>query len=246
MTREPDGRQPHPPMPPQPPRLTPVPPEPPRPTPDPPEPAHHGPPAWSWWVVGILIPVVGVLATVFAQSSNKDSGDASPAAGASATARESAAVDVSDSPEPEETASGSDLTTLEPSPSDTATVKILKRGEFTLPVGNSADLENGTVGESVKAPDIYLAEDVAYFSGMNGRVAHPSGGATAKTCATALAGSEVKQTGNIQDGFDEGTWYCIPTSANHLAGVQWLSTSDEGERFHYIVWDMPAPSSDTD
>lgn len=234
MTGEPGEARAHPPMPAQPPRPTP---------PEPPQPAHHGPPKWSWWVVGILIPVLGVLATLFAQSDNKDPRDAGPAAGSSTESQASSpTADADESANPDETPGHEDLTTPTPSPSHTAAPKILKTGDFTLAEGHSADLEHGTVGESVKAPDMSWSGGV-YYSAMNGRAGQPRGGATAKTCAAALMDSDVNQTVEISDG-SEGLWYCMPTSANHLAAVEWLGFGEKGERFHYIVWDVSAPPSD--
>ncbi|MYW69933.1 hypothetical protein GTY65_38650 [Streptomyces sp. SID8379] len=192
--------------------------------------------------------MLGVLATLFTQSSNKDSRDDGPAAGSSTATRESVSPEPAATTDPSGAADASDdpadgdLTTLSPSPSQTAVAKILKTGDFTLPEGHSADLEHGNVGESVKAPDMSWPGGVSY-SAMNGRVGQPRGGATAKTCAAALTDDDVAQTVEISDG-SEGLWYCMPTSANHLAAVEWLGTGEKGERFHYIVWDVPAPSSD--
>ncbi|MCX5398116.1 hypothetical protein OHA55_14220 [Streptomyces sp. NBC_00102] len=77
---------------------------------------------------------------------------------------------------------------------------------------------------------------------MNGRVAEPSEGATPKVCAHVLLAFP-QATGNMNSGL-EGTWFCMPTSANHLAAVTWLGQGHDGMRFHYIVWDTPAPSDD--
>lgn len=229
MTREPDAAPSHPPMPSQPPRPTlPEPPAPPEP--------GHGPPKWSWWVVGIVIPVFGLVVTLITQSGNNGSHGApvtSPT-----TTQEQAAADPTETPT--QTPADDVVTTLSPSPSPSKTTKILKTGDFTLLKGYSADLEHGTVGASVKNPDMaWNGSDE--FSAMNGRVADTHEGATPKTCAEAL--DSPSSTGWMVSGL-EGTWFCMPTSANHLAAVEWLGSGDGGIRYHYIVWDMTAPSGD--
>lgn len=40
-----------------------------------------------------------------------------------------------------------------------------------------------------------------------------------------------------------GSWFCMPTSAAHVAALEYLGPDEDGRRqFHYIVWDMAAPS----
>lgn len=236
MTGEPDGARPHPPMPAQPPR--PVPPPPAGP-PSPPAPGH-GAPKWAWWVVGILIPVLGLVVTLITQSWTNSSRITPPSS--SAAPKESVAPEGPSPADPTESpTTGDGVTTLSPSPSPSqASVKILRTGDFTLSRGYSADLEHGTVGETVESPDMaWNGGDE--FSAMNGRVADTHRGATPKICAKALDSS--RSTGWMVAGL-EGTWYCMPTSANHLAAVEWLGSGDGGPRFHYILWDVTAPSDD--
>lgn len=40
-----------------------------------------------------------------------------------------------------------------------------------------------------------------------------------------------------------GSWLRMPTSAAHVAGLEYLGGDTEGRRpFHYIGWDMTAPT----
>ncbi|MGW2278243.1 hypothetical protein [Streptomyces sp. NPDC001770] len=244
MTHEPGGAHPHPPMPAQPPR--PAPQETPRPAPPEPPRPDHGPPKWSWWVVGILVPVLGLIVTLVVQAGNNASRD--PLAPPSAAAQDSAEPEspaspgTSETPGPAETPAGDVVTTAPPSPSPSqGSAKILRTGEFTLAEGNSADLEHGTVGASVESPDMAWSGGGS-FSALNGRVAEPSEGATPKVCDHVLRAFP-QPTGEMNSGL-EGTWFCMPTSANHLAAVAWLGRGTDGMRFHYIVWDTPAPSDE--
>ncbi|MFI0237897.1 hypothetical protein [Streptomyces sp. NPDC016845] len=141
------------------------------------------------------------------------------------------------SPTPSAASSPSPSPSLSLSLSQT-TAKILRTGDFTLLKGHSADLEHGASGVSVKNPDMaWNGGDE--FAAMNGRVADTPKGATPKTCAEALRSPS--STGWMVYGL-EGSWFCLPTSANHLAAVEWLGFGNGGNRYHYIVWDTAAPA----
>lgn len=104
---------------------------------------------------------------------------------------------------------------------------------------DSADLEHGTAGKTVVSPDISWGGDDS-FAAMNGRVARSLEGATPTHCAKLIrnysAGSESMAP--------MGSWFCLPTSAGHVAALQYLGPAENGQRqFHYIVWDVTAPAS---
>ncbi|MER5748202.1 hypothetical protein [Streptomyces sp. NPDC002225] len=184
--------------------------------------------------------MLGLVVTLITQSWTNSSRITPPSS--SAAPKESVAPEGPSPADPTESpTTGDGVTTLSPSPSPSqASVKILRTGDFTLSRGYSADLEHGTVGETVESPDMaWNGGDE--FSAMNGRVADTHRGATPKICAKALDSS--RSTGWMVAGL-EGTWYCMPTSANHLAAVEWLGSGDGGPRFHYILWDVTAPSDD--
>ncbi|MFF7363837.1 hypothetical protein [Streptomyces sp. NPDC008125] len=192
------------------------------------------------------MPVLGLIVTLVVQTGNNTSRD--PLAPPSAAARDSAepgspvAPGTSETAAPAETPADDVVTTTSPSPSPSeGSAKILRTGEFTLAEGTSADLEHGTVGASVASPDMAWSGGGS-FSALNGRVAEPSQGATPKVCDHVLR-TFPQPTGEMNSGL-EGTWFCMPTSANHLAAVAWLGRGEDGMRFHYIVWDTPAPSDD--
>ncbi|MET8472587.1 hypothetical protein ABZY90_34785 [Streptomyces sp. NPDC006422] len=204
----------------------------------PPPGPHHGPPKWAWWVVGILVPVLGLSVTLITQTGNNAARSEPPSSAprASAAAETPVAADPTDSPPADDT-----VTTASPPPSPSkASPKVLRTGNFSMHEGDYADLEHGTVGKSVKSSDFAVTGGVDDFSPMSGRVAEPAGGATPKTCTDAL--TDYPHDGASMDYGLEGTWFCLPTSANHLAAVEWMGDfENEGARFHFIVWDVPAP-----
>ncbi|WP_225835549.1 hypothetical protein [Streptomyces sp. NK08204] len=183
--------------------------------------------------------MLGLVVTLITQSGNGSSRGA--LAPSSKVSQEPVTPETPTAVDPGESTADGTVTTLSPSPSPSKTpVKILRTGDFTLSRGYSADLEHGTVGASVKSPDMaWNGGDE--FSAMNGRVADTHEGATPKICAKAL--DDPRSTGWMVYGL-EGTWYCMPTSANHLAAVEWLGDSADGPQFHYILWDVTAPSDD--
>lgn len=189
--------------------------------------------------------MLGLVVTLITQSGGNASRDAP--AQAPAASREVSTPETSPTPgtpsaaDPGATSANDVVTTSSPSPSPSkAPVKILRTGDFTLLKGYSADLEHGTVGTSVANPDMaWNGGDT--FAAMNGRVARSSEGATPKNCAKTL--DYASPTGWMVPNL-EGAWFCMPTSANHLAAVEWLDSGEDGVRYHYIVWDVTAPSDD--
>ncbi|WP_151770310.1 NPCBM/NEW2 domain-containing protein [Streptomyces abyssomicinicus] len=78
------------------------------------------PPTWAWWVIGILVPVIGIVATVWA-TSNKSEGPAKAAPAASSPATSSSGpepTDVAAERTPTPTERESDLPTPTGSPEE--------------------------------------------------------------------------------------------------------------------------------
>ncbi|MFQ6144186.1 hypothetical protein ACLMNJ_14040 [Streptomyces seoulensis] len=194
--------------------------------------------------------MLGLVVTLITQSGNNSPRDAAAQPSAPSVEPVTPETPTSETPtsetpataDPSESTADDVVTTVSPSPSPSQTsAKILRTGDFTLARGHSADLEHGTVGPSVKNPDMaWHGGDE--FSAMNGRVADTQKGATPKICAKAL--DSPRSTGWMVAGL-EGTWFCMPTSANHLAAVEWLGDGEGGLQFHYIVWGVTAPTDDT-
>ncbi|MFD9409957.1 hypothetical protein ACFWBN_23490 [Streptomyces sp. NPDC059989] len=110
-----------PPMPGQPPQMGPVPPV---------APSGH-PPRWAWWVIGIVVPVVGTVATVFATSERND--PPPHAAGASAPAASASTPQTTPSPSKSATPS---VAPLAPSPGTSSTSPSPAAGpDLSAPAG---------------------------------------------------------------------------------------------------------------
>ncbi|MGW7436562.1 hypothetical protein [Streptomyces sp. NPDC054849] len=104
-------------------RIPPMPAQPPQPG-HVPQPAPSGghPPRWAWWVIGIVVPVVGTVATVFATSGRNDAQP--PSAGGTASAVTASNPVVASSPSKSATPSVAPLVTrpgtASPSPTPSA------------------------------------------------------------------------------------------------------------------------------
>lgn len=220
MAHDPDGSPP--PLPPHPPHVPPHGP-----------PTGHGAPRWAWWVVGIVIPVVGLVVTVLTQQ-RPDAPQAKPPSEHAPTAAPPASTPAAPGASADE-----DTLTDSPSPTPSATAPaILRSGTFALEPGSRADLEHGTTGKSVESPDVSWSGN-DYFAALNGRVASSLEGATPTICADLIR----DHSRGMARMAPSGSWFCMPTSAAHVAALEYLGPDEDGRRqFHYIVWDMAAPS----
>ncbi|NEB11319.1 hypothetical protein G3I32_21180 [Streptomyces coelicoflavus] len=179
--------------------------------------------------------MVGIVVTVATQQQS-GSPSAVPPAGGTPTAAAASPRPASASPSASESAVAEESTSTSPSPS--TAVSVIRTGDFALTPGDSADLEHGTAGPSVKNPDLSWGGDDR-FSALNGRIARSLDGVTAADC-TRLIRKYPQGTGDM--GM-EGSWFCTTTGAGHVAAVEFLGRAEGAQRrFHFIVWDAPAPT----
>ncbi|WP_338703292.1 hypothetical protein V2W30_38785 [Streptomyces sp. Q6] len=186
-------------------------------------------------MVGILIPVIGLVVTVLTQQRSGTPQAGAPVGHTSAPAPAPPAT----TPTTPRASAAQDADTASPSSPSSAAPAVLGSGNFALEPGHSADLEHGTAGKAVKSPDISWSGDDD-FAALNGRVARSLEGATLTHCVDLIRDYS---TGSASMA-PAGTWFCMPTSAGHVAGLEYLGPIEGGRRqFHYIVWDALAPTS---
>lgn len=105
--------------------------------------------------------------------------------------------------------------------------------------GDSLNMETGAVGKVVDKPDItYVVAPMDQLIPLQGGIAEISAEITARNCATALE----KATPSTTRSFGGGDWFCVKTSAQHIAAVAVLSRADRSTpgQLRYIVWSMSA------
>jgi len=109
--------------------------------------------------------------------------------------------------------------------------------------GESLSLESDAVGKPAVNPDIsfVLSDRGGELIPSNGSIVKASQAVTASHCRTRLAENEGPPTVTSNAG-----WYCITTSAGHLAAVQVVTvnggmTADTVRAsLLYMVWNVPA------
>ncbi|MFD8633474.1 hypothetical protein [Streptomyces sp. NPDC059533] len=99
-----------------------------------PAPSGH-PPRWAWWVIGIVVPVVGTVATLFATSAKNDTATPSGASGAAtATAGPSSPQPSPSASSPSPSASGTKVAPL-PGPSSASPSPSGSGPDLAAPAG---------------------------------------------------------------------------------------------------------------
>jgi len=110
----------------------------------------------------------------------------------------------------------------------------LKDKNATLKAGESVNMETEAVGKPVDNPDVTYTTGSCFCLGSS-QISKISEAAESDTCAEELAG-DARST----ETADAGAWYCLKTTAGHVAAVYIGSTDDvNGEysvHLRYIVW----------
>ena len=222
----------------------------PPPTPDPPptgatpQPPHQ--PRWAWWVVGIAIPVLGILATLLTLvAKDDDSGDnksaetvSSPSSLSSPSARENAPADTG-------TPAGEDKEKAQ-SPAAQAPVfygpvNLAVQAKYGL--GGFVDLDSEqplTTQEQTHSSDLAFDATATELVDVEGKVAPlPTGGndPTEAECATQIEKSSVQEV-----ELSRGTRFCVQTTDGRTAYLRVLSAPAEAEgtvTLKTTVWDLP-------
>ncbi|WP_329297234.1 hypothetical protein OG410_00645 [Streptomyces sp. NBC_00659] len=207
-------------------------------------PTRHQP-RWAWWVVGIAVPLLGIVVTLLATAISRSSTDAGALANPSASSMSgtrgsdgaaSAAATVTES----SSASSSEPARVEYGPA-----------VFSMEASydpRDADLDSGPpllVTRGSKGADLYLdstlAQPVAVFDGW-GEVSLgqlPAGDA-APTEAECTDRIENNTTSEID--LARGVRFCLRTDQGRTAYLRVISAplEEEGKvRFEVTVWDLP-------
>jgi len=191
----------------------------------------HGPqqPRWAWWVVGIVVPLVGVLVTVLA-SSDDDSAEPpptptqspAPTEPTSSATRSASAAKVRYGPvvfETDMTSGGQsvELDTTAP-----------------LPMGTLAKGEDLGVGATTGTPSLYSTGSTELtLAPLPGSGPTP----TEAECAEA-----VERNGTYHGEAARGARFCLVTTEGRTAYLRVLSAPPGAEgkpKFEVTVWETP-------
>ncbi|GAA3368557.1 hypothetical protein GCM10020367_07390 [Streptomyces sannanensis] len=194
----------------------------------------HQQPRWAWWVVGIVIPLVGILVTVLVSRSGS-SGDTNDKSVEPAPTRSTAATG-SDAPEqPTETA-GTVRAVFGPKAvaADTTNRGSSVDLDTTEPTVTGSDIAGADVTFGAPTGSVELsvpgyAENLAPL---------PASGAapTATQCAES-----VRTNGTYTTEVKPGDRFCLLTGEGRTAYLRVLTAPVQGTgRLEITVWDTPA------
>lgn len=218
---------------------------PPPPSTPPTPPPSGGQPAWAWWVVGIVIPVIGIAVTLLTVN-DRDSDDDSearntartPTASTGAPGQEGAGDSDSGSGSGSDSGSTEEAEPLAPAfgPADWSA-----RGDY----GNGQYLELDSAqlqafDQITDGTDLALDATAIEPVDAEGTVALlPAGTAdpTEAECRTQIEKNKLDEV-----DLTPGTRFCVQTGEGRTAFLRVLSAPVEGEgtvRFKVTVWPLP-------
>lgn len=197
------------------------------------------PPRWAWWVVGIVIPVVGLLVTVLVSRPGSPASDSNTVQSAPTPTRSSASAETAGQGQPAA------------APTKDASVdKVLFGPEAveadTTDSGSYIDLDSAppiVADASLKSADIIfgasLGDPNLFVPGSGSMLAPlPTSGAapTADECAQA-----VEDSGSYTANVKGGDRFCLLTGKGNVAYLEVVSAPSRGMgRLNVTVWGTPA------
>ncbi|MEW2115924.1 hypothetical protein AB0945_12125 [Streptomyces sp. NPDC005474] len=203
----------------------------------PPYPPSQGPqqPRWAWWVVGIVIPVVGLLVTVLVSRPGSSDDKGAESAPTSTPARSSAPAESNGQEQPA------------PAPAKSAEAKKALYGPVVVDAdmtntGSYIDLDgSGPIvsGATNNGADIIFGASLGLFvpdSASNLAPLPDSGAApTADECAAA-----VQETGSYTADPKPGGRFCLMTGKGRVAYLKVVTAPSTGTgKLDVTVWDTP-------
>ncbi|GAA0327383.1 hypothetical protein ACKI1I_18110 [Streptomyces turgidiscabies] len=195
------------------------------------------PPRWAWWVVGIVIPVVGLLVTLLVSRPNS-SDDRADENVAPTPTRSSASADAADQEQP---------APAPPKSPEAQTAQKALYGPETVDAdttnsGSYIDLDGSgpiVMGDANKSADIIFGASLGLFvpgSASNLAPLPDSGAApTAVECADA-----VQEAGTYTADAKPGGRFCLMTGKGRVAYLKVVTAPSVGTgKLNITVWDTP-------
>lgn len=216
---------------------------PPPPSSPPPSPGgSSGQPAWAWWVIGIAIPLLGIVATLLTVLSNDsdDSGGSGASGASSSTAAQQSSPAASG--KSEEGAAGQKETSAPPSAAVLFGPEELVVNS-TYGASGHIDLDSApplVTAQSTASSDLAFDPTAAEPVDVEGQIAPlPTGGGepSEAQCLTQLRKSQVSELDLARD-----VAFCAQTGEGRTAYLRVMSAPLEGEgkvRLKVTVWDLP-------
>ncbi|UXY29581.1 hypothetical protein [Streptomyces sp. HUAS TT20] len=202
----------------------------------PPGPQQPHQPRWAWWVVGIVIPLVGIIVTVMASrpgSSDDNSAQSAPPQSSAATG--STGQDQSGQAQPSTTKSaGAVRAVFGPKDVDADTTNAGSYIELDTPqpLVSPTKIKGGDIIFSASvAPNLFVPDSAPNLAPLP-----PSGPApTAAECADSVE-RNATYTANVK----RGDRFCLLTGENRVAYLRVVFAPSTGTgKLNITVWNTP-------
>ncbi|MGV9450895.1 hypothetical protein [Streptomyces sp. NPDC003635] len=214
------------------------------PPPPPSPPGVGGQPAWAWWVVGIVIPVIGIVVTLLTLTDRGSDDDGSNNSNAGS---DKAGSEKGSDSDPAATAPR-DPTQAANSAAPAAPAYGPADWTVEAAYGDAGYLELDTdppqeFGQDTDGRDLYLDATAAEPVDAEGQIGPlPAQAAGAADPTEADCRTAIEKNGLSEVELTTGTRFCLQTGEGRIAYLRLLSApvEDEGTvRFKVTVWGLP-------
>lgn len=198
------------------------------------------PPRWAWWVVGIVIPLVGLLVTVLVSLPGSSDDKGVEQAPAPTPARSSASAETSGQEQ-------------QPAASPTTTADVV-RARYGPAVVEADTTNSGSyieldapqpivLGSSLKGGDIIFGASIGdpnlFVPGSGPMLASLPASGTAPTAGECA--DSVERNGSYTANVKRGDRFCLMTDEGRVAYLKVLTAPSSGTgKLAVTVWETPA------
>lgn len=208
----------------------------------PPHQQPHQQPRWAWWVVGIVVPVVGILITVLLNGSgpsNDDKGDAGAAGGSvrSAPTPSAPTAPPSSASTGEQPAKNAPADRVRFGPAivaaDTTDSGSYIELDTSRPIVSGTDIKGGDIifGASIGDPNLFVPDSASNLAPLPGSGAAP----TAEECAESVDRNDT-YTSEVK----RGDRFCLLTDEGRVAYLRVVTAPSRGTgKLDVTVWETP-------
>lgn len=214
------------------------------PPPTPPQPQQ---PRWAWWVVGVLIPVIGIIVTLIVSNQgsspsagSKPSADVTESADSTPPASPKPSTDVTDSTNSTPTATAGHEGTGEKSPKIRFGPELLE-----LPEGDeNIDLDSNpplVLRAITRGTDLGISSSPLSLSTLNGMSRLAPLPSSDSDPSEAECTEQVQNNGTYNLDLTKGTRYCAVSREGRTAYLRAVAAPTEGTvRLEVTVWELPS------
>ncbi|WP_328750164.1 hypothetical protein OHT57_31955 [Streptomyces sp. NBC_00285] len=198
----------------------------------------HQQPRWAWWVVGIVVPVAGILVTVLLSNPGSSGDDKSDkGAGVAGSVRSEPTTSSSSASSGRQPASGAPAGRVRFGPAvvdaDTTNSGSYIELDTSQPIVSGTDIKGGDIifGASIGDPNLFVPGSASNLARMPASGAAP----TAEECAESVDRNDT-YTANVK----RGDRFCLRTDEGRVAYLRVVTAPSSGTgKLDVTVWETP-------